>query len=512
MTLRMATISLLLAAAAAAQSIDGGRAPEDLPVHFAEPRVGVVAPTDVFALPETSPDVGAVSEAAETTGFQVAGYVFDAPDELNVLLSGATGFPMPDGSLVYAIELISPGAAALRVQLQGPWGRDGTELRVYDPFTQQGFGPYVWPMLDDEGRYWTTIIFGDAIGLEFRLPAWSDSDTLAIPRVTRIAYNYEPPDLMNPRGCSHRDVSCEAAWQDEADAVTMLSVLTGGGTGVSGYCSGALLNRAGSDFCPLVATANHCVGGNGGQPTANSTAFVWQFQTPSCNGTPPSANSSPRTVGSLLVKRYTDSDYNLLGLYDGQQGGFFLGWDAGSWANGAATGIHHPGGTFKRISLGSKFGNQNQTFCDSNGQNCFDAEVWNIDYTTGFTQPGSSGSPVMDSAARVRGTLSGGPSSDCTISRYGRFDLAFANLRYYLNDLANPSFVNGGVGGDAANNGSGERGTAPNPFNTVYEATFAVPAGGTVTVAPGTYNERFTLRRPMTIQRTGAAGVVRIGG
>jgi len=65
--------------------------------------------------------------------------------------------------------------------------------------------------------------------------------------------------------------------------------------------------------------------------------------------------------------------------------------------------------------------------------------------------------------------------------------------------------------GDPGNDGTGERGTAANPFNTVYEATFCVPTYGTVEVVPGNYNERFTVWRPMTLVRSGGSGMVVLG-
>ncbi|MDW8107489.1 MAG: hypothetical protein RMK45_08420, partial [Armatimonadota bacterium] len=58
---------------------------------------------------------------------------------------------------------------------------------------------------------------------------------------------------------------------------------------------------------------------------------------------------------------------------------------------------------------------------------------------------------------------------------------------------------------------SSERGTATNPFNTVYEATFCVQTNGTVRIRPGNYNERFRLWRAMRLERDGTSGVVRIG-
>jgi hypothetical protein len=96
---------------------------------------------------------------------------------------------------------------------------------------------------------------------------------------------------------------------------------------------------------------------------------------------------------------------------------------------------------------------------------------------------------------------------------YGRFSDATTNLRYYLinTDIASPVFVNRAVSGDPENGGNSERGTAANPFNTVYEATFAVRANDTVRIVPGNYNERFRVWRPMRLEREGSSGVVRIG-
>ncbi|MCA9243089.1 MAG: hypothetical protein KDA32_03975 [Phycisphaerales bacterium] len=451
-------------------------------------------PADWEPLPATrEPD------AAPDALYGVVGYVEPAPEGLLDHLEWR--LTDDEGAQVAAIEFSSAGAHALRVRFDEDFGRDGVELRVYDPVSGAAFGPYTRPIRDENGHWWTTPIFGEHIGLEFVAPATVEAPLL--PKIGAIAYiNGDSP--FTERGCAHNDVTCVSSWANEAQAVVELWFIDGNGN-VAGTCSGALLNRTPSDLCPLVMTANHCIGN---QSAANSTAFIWQFQTPNCNGMPPNANTLPRSDGSLLLKRYTASDWNLVGLYEAPGANFFLGWSSGSWSDGAATGIHHPGGTFKRISFGSKVDNHEQEFCDASN-NCFTAEVWDVEYTSGYTQPGSSGSPVMDSSRRVRGTLSGGPA-DCMTSRYGRFDLAFTNLQYYLSSIASPVVVTSWAG-DPGNNGSLERGTASNPFSTVFEGSFAVVAGGNVEINPGSYNERFTIRRPMTLKRRGTSGIVRIG-
>ena len=64
------------------------------------------------------------------------------------------------------------------------------------------------------------------------------------------------------------------------------------------------------------------------------------------------------------------------------------------------------------------------------------------------TIPGASGSPIYDTNRKVRGTLSCDnrlcPTDTTTaISTYGRLDVAFPEVRWYLWDLANPNYVIG---------------------------------------------------------------------
>jgi hypothetical protein len=274
-------------------------------------------------------------------------------------------------------------------------------------------------------------------------------------------------------------------------------IITAGG----GRCTGALLNRSPSDGAPLVMTANHCVGT---QTAAASTAFVWNFQNSVCNGVPPDWNDLPRSDGSLLLRAYPDSDWNLLGLYEPAGSSTFLGWDSGFWVSfGDATGIHHPSGTFKKISFGENLGALYGQYCDDQGENCFWAHVWNVPWDTGATAPGSSGSPVMDTSRRVRGTLTGGPGL-CS-GHYGRFEMAFDDLEPFIYNMADPVYVQATYVGF-------ERGTSSEPFNRVYEASFCVREGHTLQIRPGTYPDRCTIWRPMTLRRFGTSGVVRIGG
>ncbi|MGE3181520.1 MAG: hypothetical protein AB7N71_07815 [Phycisphaerae bacterium] len=263
--------------------------------------------------------------------------------------------------------------------------------------------------------------------------------------------------------------------------------------GQSFVCTGSLINRTPGDLSPLLLTADHCINT---QAEANSLTCTWFFETPSCNGTAPLPNTLPQTTGSLLLKRRQNSDMSLLGLYEPPAGDFWLGWASGGWTlQSDAVGIHHPSGTFKRISDGDVTVALFVTY----GLN--DAHVWRVDWDNGSTEGGSSGSPVLDTSGRIRGQLKGGPG--CGTGDYGRFGVSFDTLDPYIDSVASPVYVQSGFGGT-------ELGTSGSPFNSVYEATFCVIAGDTVRIRAGNYNENFLLWRPMLL--TSENGNAVIGG
>jgi hypothetical protein len=443
------------------------------------------------------------------------GYVEPAP---RGLVPAAFAAALPNGDRVTRLELHSQNAHGLRVQFSGLRGRTGIELRVYDPAGAAVFGPFSSPILDEDGTWWSPTIFGDRIGLELTLPAGSKFHEGQMPAIESLAYitcaGSCPPDLAGtPLEC-HVDVSCTSF--DLAgvnDAVCKMIFVTGG---FCTLCTGAMLNRLQADDCPLFMTANHCINT---QSEANSLDVIWFFQTPECDGTPPDPNALPRNHGSLLLKRHSASDWTLLGLYEPAIAPVFFGFTTSSDFPTflSAIGIHHPLGSFKRESHGNRTGNHDGfQFCDANGQNCFNADVWDLSFDFGTIEPGSSGSPIfLAHELLVRGTLTGGINGlicpPGVPAYYGRLDRAFTNLQYFLyNSDAAVVEVNPGLAGagDPGNNGNAERGTFSNPFNSVHEATYCVDEGGVVYIEPGHYNEQMTIWRPMILFPGGEGSVV----
>jgi hypothetical protein len=485
---------------------DRARIPSWQHAELKSPRIAA----DKVVLPPTrSLETQLDSATGASTDSEKIGYVepFDRQ-----LLPAWPFKPGENHSAVARVEFRSDGACGLRLRFED-FDRDSRiELRLHDSNGASVLGPFAAPPLDEDGGWWSPTIFGDTIGVEVYAPDGVEHSSEA-PEVTKVAFLagtciWSAGTLLN----CHNDVVCHSDWDDgEARGVALIYFVSGSSCG---RCTGALLNRNPGDRSPLFMTANHCISTAG---EADSVEVYWFYETPSCDGTPPTTPANqPRSLGSLRLKRYSGADWTLLGLYEPPVSDvWYLGWDANEWEYGeTATGVHHPRGSFKRISFGESRGASERTFCDSSGASCFDARVRRVRYTSGTTEPGSSGSPIFDGSRRVRGSLSGGDDDCPNVSKYyGRFYLAWDNLRYYMGeaDIASPVYVDGSVAGDPGNNGNTERGTPAQPFNTVHEASYAVRSDDEILIEPGNYNEQFTIWRPVALKRSGASGVVQIG-
>lgn len=509
------TLSIPTAAAPASDFVDslapgpGRDSPRFPRWQLAELKSPGIAAHRVELPPTRSLDIQGDSNAGTSSGFKKIGYV--EPFDKQLLPAWPLRRRENDGSVAH-VEFRSVGACGLRLRFENfdPGAR--IELRFYDPAGATVLGPFRSPHPDEDGGWWSPTIFGDTAGVELYAPK-GIKDAGEAPDVTKVAFIAQGCNTTPGTALScHNDVVCYPDWDDDqARAVALIYFVHGSGCA---QCTGALLNRNPGDLSPLFMTANHCISA---ASEADSIEVYWFYETSSCNGSPPATPANqPRNLGSLRLKRYTEADWTLLGLYEPPVSGVrYLGWDANEWEYGEpATGVHHPHGTFKRISFGESRGKSEHTFCDSSGANCFEARVRRVRYTSGTTEPGSSGSPIFDGNRRMRGTLTGGEDGCPDVDQYyGRFYLAWDHLRYYMGDadIASPVYVDGSAAGDPGNDGNTERGTRTQPFNTVHEASYAVRSNDEVLIESGNYDEQFTIWRPMILKRRGASGVVQIG-
>lgn len=97
-----------------------------------------------------------------------------------------------------------------------------------------------------------------------------------------------------------------------------------------------------------------------------------------------------------LIKETIPDSYNV----------FLAGWDISKKAPANVTGIHHPSGDVKKISIYTGQTNP-ASWMESPKQFHLEVPRW----TRGVTEPGSSGSPLFNSDGLIVGHLHGGQSS-----------------------------------------------------------------------------------------------------
>lgn len=403
---------------------------------------------------------------------------------------------------VWIVTLESDEALMTRVHLQDVRVPAGSRFWVYatdDP--DQVVGPISARAFRSESDHWTASLFASRVTVELDLPSSASRQDVEL-RVSEIVHGYVPledltPELPKVDTC-YNDASCDATWNDEQDGVALILVVTPLGMV---QCTGCLMNDYDGDtWVDYFLTANHCLSGNStnlGQQTAASTMeFYWFFQTPYCNGPPPPLGSVPHTTGGAdLIYREpaaTGNDAALVRARMESPGGiFFMGWTTSSPPVGEDTaGIHHPDGTFSRISYGDISGST--------------ADYWLNVWNSGSTEGGSSGSPLMNSARRVIGQLYGGNASCSTMSEpdyYGRWNVTYPNVRRWF-ELGGTIHVDGSYSGV-------EEGTPTKPFDTVGEANAFAWDGARILIQGGSYPEALTFTKNVTV--LGANGSVTIG-
>lgn len=328
------------------------------------------------------------------------------------------------GARLWTSEVGAADAVGLRLHFAGFDLPPGAQVSVYAPGDlDHVLGPYESTGILGTGEFWTPTRAGERARIELFLPAGTALDPTRPPFVIdRIQHVYRDPlkvvEMLGP-GC-HNDVTCYSAWANTALACAGIGTVNQNAL----YCSGQMLNSTAADLAPYWMTANHCVGTAGG---AASAEIYWRYQSTTCNGAPPSLASVPQSAVCTLLSGNAANDHTLL-MIEGElpTGLFWAGWTSSVAATGTAGAcIHHPQGTYKRIS----FGNYSPTLDCGGGQH------FRVNWTSGPTEPGSSGSGFYRTdTQQFLGQLHCGPSAcgSVTNDQYGRFADAYPAVTGFL--------------------------------------------------------------------------------
>ncbi|MFZ4440308.1 MAG: trypsin-like serine peptidase [Syntrophales bacterium] len=284
-------------------------------------------------------------------------------------------------------------------------------------------GPYDAMLLQGRDTFWTESIYSSDVTLAAFVPAAANPANLSF-TVNEIVDIFALPLLSTLKvGKCNKDVTCYPDWQSQAAGVAGIGTVNQIG---ALWCTGALLNDNSEPRGNYFMTAYHCVGN---QEEADTSEYYWFYQTNTCNGTPPSPSDVPRTGGGatflagMSSSSEAGNDFSFLQLKQAVPTTVnYAGWTSDFMAKGdAVTGIHHPDGSYKRISFG---------VMDSSDDN-----FWSVQWQQGVTEAGSSGSPLFNANQQFVGQLQGGDSScdnPSGIDTYGRFDVSYPIVTQWL--------------------------------------------------------------------------------
>jgi hypothetical protein len=396
---------------------------------------------------------------------------------------------VPGGGLLWVLDIKLPGAFGVRPHMSAMNLPEGAEMVVYDPNVADnlpdaygGRGPI------GDGEFWAWTCWSDTARIEvYYPPEVADQAFNTNFVIDKVGHMYRNPATgtasawnENELNC-HQDVSCFGGWNTVRNCVGRMSFQLGGQFFA---CSGAMMNNTSGDLTPYFMTARHCMEDNTG--ALQSLEVYWFFQTPSCNGTPPSIGSVPRSVRSNYILTTASTDMSMV-MIEGTVPRN-LWWTGSSLQAGVANGtqvvgIHHPDGTFKRLSNGP---------ISAESATCGDTGLTQgmiVSWAGGATEGGSSGSPLFLTNGAMVGVDSCG-FSNCVDRRtwYGRWGNTAGQ---WASIIQNPGWddsnENNDVCGAATNLNIYFNGTIYSQIVKVNDEDWfriTVPALGTVTFNP----------------------------
>lgn len=352
-----------------------------------------------------------------------------------------------DGGQTARIALRSPGAAALRAALRLGGLPAGAELR----FAAGGEARSVVDVVDAEAIrklaalqpvYWSPVTAGDTQEIELYLPRGADPRWVEVV-VTGLSHLVASPsgDLSGAKigesEACHIDTRCvsnpTAAFTNAKNAVARMVFQKDGG---SFLCTGTLLNDTDNTTqAPYLYSAAHCFTS---QSEGSTLTTFWFYEATGCRSNVLDGAARQVGGGAQVLFANADSDVLFLRLNSAAPtGAYFLGWNAAPVSAGTEfLAIHHPAGDVKKVSAGRVTG--------SGASDLASGSFIKAGYTDGTTEGGSSGCGLLtldNGELLLRGGLLGGFAA-CTNTGmigtpgnsddYSRLDLAFANLRQFL--------------------------------------------------------------------------------
>jgi len=341
----------------------------------------------------------------------------------------------PDGSQITVLIIKSTGASGIGVHFRTFALAAGEEVYVYGPAPDSIVcGPYTNKGPWGSGEFWSGTLVGDTAVIEFHTRSNKDEKAFEIFEVSHIFPELDlrlrsaEPNLLN----CEIDASCYGDGQKNAVGRILFN------DNGEFVCTGILLNDRAQDFTPYFLTANHCIPT---QAVAQTVEVYWFYQTSDCNSGVLRNDWVHQLGGANLLATENANDFSLLQLANNAPGGaFYSGWTNSVQSTGTAVfGLHHPGG-YLPPDIPSYLRRSTGTITSTNGT-CL-VTGYRSDWTSGVTEPGSSGSGLWNSDGDLVGVLSCGSAGTCSnpYDNYSKFADFYSQIQPYI-DSGTPAYL-----------------------------------------------------------------------
>lgn len=360
---------------------------------------------------------------------------------------------LENDDVIWRVGFESEGAKTLNFLIRNYNLAEGAELVIYNADRSMKMGPYTSNENNEINEITTWPIDGSKVYMEFFEPSGVVGQSSFT--ISELVHGYRTVTkeevtvrALNSSGPCNIDADCPLGdnFTLQKKAVVMLV------TGANGFCSGTLVNNTAEDKKPYILTANHCGAGPGQEVPVNSVRswafrFNWISPNPVCAdplGTPSTDGPFLQTVNGATVKASAGlADMLLMEVNNPIPATWdvvFAGWSRSTTAPSFTTGIHHPSGDIMKICRDNNSPSRTNLFFNGFSG----TQVWFINggggggWEQGVTEPGSSGSQLLDSNGLLIGVLSGG-SAACNgnsdnggVDYYGRLDAGWFTVGNFL--------------------------------------------------------------------------------
>lgn len=341
--------------------------------------------------------------------------------------NSGTSFILPDGTRVWRMGIRSKGALSINVLFTEYELPEGARLFLYNSDQSHILGAFNHLNNSTLGILPVAPVYGDELIIEYQEPANVPfPGRLTIGEVNHAYRSFkgsEPSDTKSTFNCILPAACYENmfAGTDVLARSTVLLIING-----TLSCSGVLINNTANDGKPYLLTASHCLNNlftdlnPDYEKVAETIVSFFNYDSPLCNTTLRGteelsmASTSFRSVNekhdmALLELKQTPPVYYRP---------YYAGWNAMDAGISPYYGIHHPGGSVKRMSWFD--GTVELTTYKILAYEFAPDAHWMVGrWTEGATAGGSSGSPLFDSKGHVLGGLTGGYSS-CNITDFSK--------------------------------------------------------------------------------------------